>query len=189
MLVAWEVMAPSWRINDAQKGFGEPAIDFLALDADGGPVAIELKLRVRVPLVTWRATCQLTHMALVLNRSCGEDSFERASAACRSGEHGRHVEAALEPPAVRAERGWRRVLAAPIIDAAAVAGCSAQLGMDDCPAQAQDWLRTRDASRANRVVARLAQEPRPPAGCLRGPIVALEISEADVLAADHGLDP
>lgn len=177
VLVAWEVMAPSWRINDAHRGFGEPAIDFLAVDAGGGPVAIELKLRVTGPLATWRAACQLTHMTLALARSCREDFFERVSAACRSGDYGRHVESPTEAPAAHPEQGWRRVLAAPVIDAAQVARCAARLGLDDPPGRARDWLRTRPASKADLMVVRLAQEPCPPSGCLRDPVLALQVSE------------
>ena len=42
MLVAWEVMAPSYEINDYRR-FGEPAIDFLLVDEDGQLRAVEVK--------------------------------------------------------------------------------------------------------------------------------------------------
>src|SRR5688500_9458002 len=65
-LIAWEVMAPSWRINDAHGAWGEPAVDFLAVDESGRPVVIELKRRLTAPVPVWRAVCQVTHGALAL---------------------------------------------------------------------------------------------------------------------------
>ncbi len=41
-LAAWEVMTPSWRINDSKRHWGEPAIDLLGIAANGDLVAIEL---------------------------------------------------------------------------------------------------------------------------------------------------
>lgn len=46
LLFAWEVMTPSWQINDAQRYWNEPSIDFLCLDEQGRLVAIELKRKV-----------------------------------------------------------------------------------------------------------------------------------------------
>ena len=46
VLVAWEVMLPSWKINDPSETW-LPSIDFVALDSDARLVAIELKTSIR----------------------------------------------------------------------------------------------------------------------------------------------
>jgi len=183
-LVAWEVMVPSWSINDARRGFGQPAIDFLAIDADDGPVAIELKLRATSPTSTWWAACQLTHMTLALGRTMPVGGFVAVSDLCRSGRHGRLPDSPLPPLALdlQPERGWRRILAAPEIDTDLVARASDRLGLDDPPGSARTWLATQPDFAANRVVSRLATEPTPPSGRLLGPILALSVpyERADV---------
>jgi hypothetical protein len=91
MLVAWEVMLPSWDINDSTKRWNEPAIDFLGLDESGRLAAIELKMVVPGRKPAWAVLCQVTHRAVGLSRSFAPDLLEGAYAACRGGGHGRGV--------------------------------------------------------------------------------------------------
>ncbi|MDC0359174.1 hypothetical protein OAM92_00420 [Acidimicrobiales bacterium] len=91
MLVAWEVMLPSWDINDSTKRWNEPSIDFLGLDESGRLAAIELKMVVPGRKPAWAVLCQLTHRAVGLSRSFTPDLLAGAYAACRGGGHGRGV--------------------------------------------------------------------------------------------------
>jgi hypothetical protein len=89
LLAAWEVMTPSWKINDALKGFGQPAIDFLGISAQGDLVAIELKPTVRTKGDAWAVLCQVTASAAALATTFTSDRLESAYKACWSGQHGR----------------------------------------------------------------------------------------------------
>jgi hypothetical protein len=89
MLVAWEVMAPSWQINDARGKFDEPSIDFLVVDRAGRLTAMELKRAVSGIKPAWRVLCQVTHRAVMLKRDFSREQLEGAYLACASGAHGR----------------------------------------------------------------------------------------------------
>lgn len=89
LLAAWEVMFPSWRINDAAKHWTEPSVDFVAVDRDGGLVAMELKPRVPGRKPAWRVLCQVTHRALLMARSFSPSKLDGAHEACWTGAHGR----------------------------------------------------------------------------------------------------
>lgn len=88
-LAAWEVMTPSWKINDAAKRWGEPAIDFLGVASNGDLAAIELKRNVRGRSDAWVVLCQVTASAAALAGSFSVDRLERAYKACWTGQHGR----------------------------------------------------------------------------------------------------
>jgi len=89
MLVAWEVMVPSWDINDAAVRWNEPSIDFLALDQRGRLAAIELKVSVSGRKPAWAVLCQVTHRAVRIGRTFTRERLEDAHASCLSGAHGR----------------------------------------------------------------------------------------------------
>lgn len=89
LLAAWEVMVPSWRINDAAKYWSEPSIDFLFLDRAGGLLAVELKPSITGIKPGWRALCQVTHRAVRLVQTFAPDLLEAAHATAYSGFHGR----------------------------------------------------------------------------------------------------
>ena len=88
-LLAWEVMVPSWRINDASTYWAEPSIDFLVADEDGQLAAIELKTSIHGVKPVWRALCQVTHRAIELERTVSQDRLEGVFTAAHSGRHGR----------------------------------------------------------------------------------------------------
>lgn len=88
-LVAWEVMVPSWRINDAHQYWAEPSVDFLLADADGRLTFLELKREVAGVKPCWRVLCQVTHRALAGVRSMSATALESAHHQCWSGAHGR----------------------------------------------------------------------------------------------------
>ena len=162
-LLAWEVMAPSWQVNDAHGHWGSPALDFLAVDRAGRPVAIELKKKLRGELHTWRAVCQVTELALRLARCASIDRLERVRAACRSGQHGRALSTPLPTDGdwpVDLEGGWRRIVAAPVVDEQQVREAAARLG--DAPIEAASaWLADRPSVvRTDLPVRRLAQIDR-----------------------------
>jgi hypothetical protein len=87
MLVAWEVMAPSFGINDSRR-FGEPAVDFLLVDEDGLLRAAEVKPSLP-PSEARRAALQVTRLALLLHANFAVESLMRAHDACWSGAYGR----------------------------------------------------------------------------------------------------
>ena len=89
MLVAWEVMVPSWGINDAHGKFDEPSIDFVVADRSGLLMAVELKRTVPGVRPAWRVLCQVTHRAVRLGRTFSPDRLERAHRSCAAGAHGR----------------------------------------------------------------------------------------------------
>ena len=89
LLVAWELMVPSWEINDAAMRWNEPSIDFLAIDRSGRLVAIELKIEVPGRKPAWAVLCQVTHRAVCVARTVTPELLERAHDACVRGEHGR----------------------------------------------------------------------------------------------------
>ena len=89
LLVAWEVMAPSWRINDASEYWSEPSIDFLVADKTGSLAAIELKMAVPGVKPAWRALCQVAHRAVLLRRTFSLEALESAYVGAHSGRHGR----------------------------------------------------------------------------------------------------
>lgn len=101
MLVAWEVMAPSWEINDAHGKFDEPSIDFLVIDRSGRLTAIELKRAVSGIKPAWRVLCQVTHRAVMLRREFSRERLEGAYLACAGGAHGRVGQGDIESLAER----------------------------------------------------------------------------------------
>ncbi len=89
LLVAWELMVPSWAINDALMRWNEPSIDFLAMDKAGRLVAIELKVAVPGRKPAWAVLCQVTHRAVCISRTAAPELVERAHEECLRGDHGR----------------------------------------------------------------------------------------------------
>lgn len=89
MLIAWEVMVPSWRINDAHGFWAEPSVDFLFVTSQGDLVAVELKTSIPGVLPAWRTLCQVTHRAMELEASWSTERMHAAYAAAWSGRHGR----------------------------------------------------------------------------------------------------
>ncbi len=91
MLVAWEVMFPSWKINDAHHKFNEPSIDFIAIDTVGRLVAIELKLVISGAKPAWAVLCQVSHRAVLIERTVEAPLLCCAHDTCMSGGAGRVV--------------------------------------------------------------------------------------------------
>jgi hypothetical protein len=77
-LLAWEVMTPSWDINSANNGFGEPASDFLFLDISGNLWVVEVKPEIRSAMPSWNVLCQVTFYAVQIERSRAFEKLEKA---------------------------------------------------------------------------------------------------------------
>lgn len=90
-LVAWEVMFPSWRINDSKKYWSEPSIDFIFADKFFNFTAVELKRKVFGVKPCWHVLSQVTHRAFEIMRSISPENIKRAYSACWSGSHGRII--------------------------------------------------------------------------------------------------
>ena len=88
MLVAWEVMLPSWDINNP-KNFGEPALDFLVVDDEMHFTVIEVKNRLAGVKPMWQTMCQVTHRSVLLSQHFSSEKLNDAHAACWSGRFGR----------------------------------------------------------------------------------------------------
>ncbi|MCK6530745.1 hypothetical protein L6R50_25360 [Myxococcota bacterium] len=88
-LVAWEVMSPSWRINDAGKHWAEPSADFLVVDEQMRFTVVELKRSITGVKPCWLVLSQVTHRAVELARTITQAKLEQAYSACWSGAHGR----------------------------------------------------------------------------------------------------
>jgi hypothetical protein len=125
MLVAWEVMFPSWDINNAKHNWSEPSIDFIAIDGVGRLVAIELKVAVAGVEQAWRVLTQVTHRAICIARTAKPQLLQGAHRSCWSGSDGevaprpilpvweRHAEFYdLAAPLPTWSRGVRRIVAA-----------------------------------------------------------------------------
>jgi len=88
-LAAWEVMTPSWRINDSKVYWSEPSIDFLFADECMNLTAVELKRSIRGVKPCWLALSQVTHRVIELFQTISPERLESAYTACWSGNHGR----------------------------------------------------------------------------------------------------
>ena len=177
-LIAWEVMPPTWEVNDAHGHWGSPALDFLAVDRAGRLAAIELKQKLRGELHTWRAVCQVTELALALARCASIERLEQVRDACFSGRHGRALSSPQTEGAwpVDLEAGWRRIVAAPIVDEKQVREAAARLG--DAPIEAASaWLAGRPSSvRTDLPVRRLARMDRTGRSPLTGGVEPLHVA-------------
>lgn len=89
MLVAWEVMTPSWRINDAHRHWGEPSLDFLLADEELNLTVVELKKAVPGVLPAWSVLVQVMLGALRVAETVNREALESAHRSCYSGAHGR----------------------------------------------------------------------------------------------------
>lgn len=89
MLVAFEVMLPSWIINDAKKRWNEPSIDFLFADRNMNLYGVELKREVLGASPAWKVLCQVTHRAALLARGATRERLESVWEQCGKGEQGR----------------------------------------------------------------------------------------------------
>ena len=91
MLLGWEVMLPSWRINDARLHWNEPSADFVGIDCLGHLVIIELKVDLRGVKRVLDAASQLTAAALLCERSAKQDGVRSMLAALSLGHNDRGI--------------------------------------------------------------------------------------------------
>ncbi|WP_143340399.1 hypothetical protein [Demequina sp. NBRC 110057] len=88
-ITGWEVMAPSWRVNDSRAYWGEPAVDFLGVVEAGRLAAIEIKPASRGRVATAQAAAQALASALALGHSVTREKVEYVYRAARAGALGR----------------------------------------------------------------------------------------------------
>jgi hypothetical protein len=84
-LAAWEVMVPSWEINNPFKKWSERSIDFLLCNRQGELWAMEVKMNIASKGESYRSLCQVVHRAARLMESYSYGKFFDASAQARSG--------------------------------------------------------------------------------------------------------
>jgi len=108
LLIAWEVMLPSWRINDSRKHWDEPSLDFLVADERMDLTVVELKAESPGVKPAWRAIVQVTHRAALLLREFSWKNLHGAYESCWSGDHGR-VEPGNSLPLLERHRRFFRL--------------------------------------------------------------------------------
>lgn len=91
MLLGWEVMLPSWRINDARLQWSEPSVDFIGIDRFGHLVLVESKVNLRGVKPVLDAAAQLTAAALLCERSAKQDGVLAMLAALSRGHNDRGI--------------------------------------------------------------------------------------------------
>jgi len=80
-LVAFEVMFPSWRINEKRKPPWTPSIDFLFLNETNQFVLLEMKYNPS-PGKLLKALCQVSTMAIQVQNSFTKERLTSAHSAC-----------------------------------------------------------------------------------------------------------
>lgn len=88
-LLSWEVMTPSWQINDSRGLWTEPSVDFLGVTQDGSLMAIELKRVWGGPVTLAQAAAQALASALRVEQSVANPKLESVYRAARQGAIGR----------------------------------------------------------------------------------------------------
>lgn len=91
MLLGWEAMLPTWRINDARLHWSEPSADFVGIDRLGHLVIVELKVNLRGVKPVLDAVSQLTAAALLCERSAKPEGVLAMLAALSLGHNDRGI--------------------------------------------------------------------------------------------------
>jgi hypothetical protein len=81
-LVAWELMFPSWEINNNKKKWNEVSVDFILFDGKETFLCLELKniLKGQKPLLA--AYCQAVHRSNLFATQYHSDKIAKAHFAC-----------------------------------------------------------------------------------------------------------
>ena len=87
MLVAWEVMLPSWTVNDPRKFGAEPSFDFLVADERMQFTVVEAKCGLNGTKPAWQVLCQISYCANEAARLFSMENVDRIYTACWSGGH------------------------------------------------------------------------------------------------------
>ena len=96
-LLAWEVMFPSWKINDKWTRFGEPAADFIFLTDSSDFVLVEIKAKALTKGTLWKAMCQVSHQAVLFAETYNIGRMISAVSACNAGAKGRVFRSGISP--------------------------------------------------------------------------------------------
>lgn len=81
-LVAWELMFPSWQINENKKKWNEPSIDFIAFDGHETFACIELKNEIKGKRALLSAYCQVLHRAHLFKAQYAPSKMLAAQTQC-----------------------------------------------------------------------------------------------------------
>jgi hypothetical protein len=81
-LVAWELMFPSWQINENKKKWNEPSIDFIAFDGNETFSCIELKNEIKGKRALLSAYCQVLHRAHLFKTQYAPSKMLAAQTQC-----------------------------------------------------------------------------------------------------------
>lgn len=99
-LVAFEVMFPSWRINEQRKPPWTPSIDFLFLNETNQFVLLEMKCDPQ-PVDLLQALCQVSTMAIELRNSFTAERMISAHSACIAKAGNRAFSVSLEKHSIK----------------------------------------------------------------------------------------
>jgi hypothetical protein len=82
-LVCWELMFPSWGINDNKRKWNEPSIDFIFYSAENLTfLCVELKNVVKAQKDLLSAYCQVTDRAIRFQAEYSIDKITKAHSEC-----------------------------------------------------------------------------------------------------------
>ncbi|CAN5577932.1 hypothetical protein BH09PLA1_BH09PLA1_14320 [soil metagenome] len=132
MLIAWEIMFPSWKVNDIERHWNEPSCDFIVADRSGRLTVIELKVMMGGIKPAWQALCQVTHRANEMAHHFKPERLNKAHRDCYSGYHiGRKVDVAKRSSLVEHHRRFFELDEHADFDAASVGRCVAAVEYGD----------------------------------------------------------
>jgi hypothetical protein len=82
-LIAWEIMFPSWRMNDKKRGRWEKSIDFMFFDLNDTFLLLELKAKINTSKQFEKAKHQLESRVPLFISSYSEENLYKIINDCR----------------------------------------------------------------------------------------------------------
>src|SRR5690606_698548 len=86
MLLAWELMFPSWQTNHYLAKRNEPSLDFVFVDETGTLYAFELQRTITSPGESCRVLAQVMHRAVRIHQTRAFDKLHEAFVQSRTDE-------------------------------------------------------------------------------------------------------
>jgi len=82
-LICWELMFPSWEINNAKSKWNEPSIDFILYSKEKSEfLCVELKNKIEYRLDLLLGFCQVTHRTIQFKKQYNVNKIKNAQFIC-----------------------------------------------------------------------------------------------------------